>query len=182
MARQYAGFSHFDRNINKLDIKNKKEHFVKINDQYLFIDNEINQIQKFDKNLTLIEKNSLPEKIINSSMYEDFIIFSLADGSILKNKVPDLSLIKKRKLFDDDFITVLSVIDKKIYFGTFQGKFGNVSFDLNENVNILDKSILSINNIIKYENKIFFSSIDGTIKEVKKNGKINIFQITEKDH
>ena len=56
MARQYAGFSHFDRNINKLDIKNKKEHFVKINDQYLFIDNEINQIQKFDKNLTLIEK------------------------------------------------------------------------------------------------------------------------------
>ena len=97
MARQYAGFSHFDRNINKLDIKNKKEHFVKINDQYLFIDNEINQIQKFDKNLTLIEKNSLPEKIINSSMYEDFIIFSLADGSILKNKVPDLSLIKKKR-------------------------------------------------------------------------------------
>lgn len=182
LARQYVGLDHYDRNIGgKIDLKKKNYHFFNFKNFYYLVNNKDQSINKFDKNLTLISNIKYQGKIINSSFDDQFFYFAYDDGSISKNEISSLKIIKKEKILENDFITALKIVNEDIYFGTFKGKIGKSSKLLNNKINYIGKSILSINKIVKHENQIFFSSVDGSIKNLIQNEKIrNFFQSPKK--
>lgn len=181
LARKYLKIKSHNRSKNKNYLDTEKSYLISsLKDKYVLIDNPKKKLQLLDKQFNFITKKDLENHVSALNSSENKIFLGHQEGNISVFKIEDdkdLLRIKKYQFDRKETITAVKYKDNNIFFGTINGNVGKIYED---NIyNLDDKHITKVNQIKIYNNEIYTSSLDGTIRKIK-NNKLNKIFINDK--
>lgn len=177
LARNYLNIKSHNRSKNKnyLDIENS--YFISsLKDSYVLIDNPNKKLLLLDKKFNPVIQKDLESYVSALNFSNNKIFLGHQKGNISVFKIEDnkdLVRIKKYQLNKKETITAIKSKDNNIFFGTINGNLGKING--NSIYNFQGKHITKVNDIKIYKNEIYTSSLDGTIRKIKKDKLLKIF-------